>query len=121
VTAAAGRGRRIKVVLFSFVVWTFIGTSYFTLTEHEAQGWDFANTLYFSFVTLTTIGLGDLFPESPAGRAGLIAFALMGLGLLATVLDLIGDFFEDVRVRRQARLKVQREEALKKKAEQKHA
>lgn len=111
VSEAAGRGRRIKVILTTIVIWIFLGTGYFVACE-GGDDWDFANTLYFSFVTLTTIGLGDLFPETTAGRVGLIVFALLGLGLLATTLDLVSALIEDIKAARERRLAEGREAAI---------
>jgi hypothetical protein len=48
-----------------------------------------SNFLYFSFVTLTTVGYGDLSPAGGAGRAVAIALALTGQIYLVTVVAII--------------------------------
>ena len=48
-----------------------------------------ANTLYFSFVTLTTVGYGDLAAATGLGRALAIAEALAGQIYLVTVVAVI--------------------------------
>lgn len=48
-----------------------------------------ANFLYFSFVTMTTVGYGDLAPAEGVGRAFAIALALVGQIYLVTVVAII--------------------------------
>ncbi len=43
----------------------------------------FGDALWYSLITLTTVGYGDLYPVTPAGRLVGSAFSLMSLGLTA--------------------------------------
>ena len=45
--------------------------------------------LWYSVTTLTTVGYGDLYPVTPAGRIIGFLFQLMSLGVLAAVVSLI--------------------------------
>ena len=42
------------------------------------EGWSYGNSVYFCFVSLTTIGLGDFAPETPEGRGYSFFFLLTG-------------------------------------------
>lgn len=53
----------------------------------EAFGNDEVNPLYFSFVTITTLGYGDFSPESAIGKFLVIAEVLFGFFLLLVVLQ----------------------------------
>jgi voltage-gated potassium channel len=46
-----------------------------------AEGWCAVDSLYFSVITITTVGLGDLAPTSDLGRA--LAIAYLPLGVVA--------------------------------------
>ncbi len=54
-----------------------------TLFYRGAEGWSLLDSLYFSVVTLTTIGFGDLAPSSPGAKAFTIAYSLLGIGVIA--------------------------------------
>ena len=84
-TEAVGKKNRVKYVLFAIISWLVIGAGVFTALE----GWTFNKSFYFSFVTLTTIGLGDVFPDTASGENFLYPFAIIGLGLVAILLSLI--------------------------------
>jgi voltage-gated potassium channel len=61
------------------------GTVFYTLTE----GWRWLDALYFSVTTLATVGLGDLTPETDAGKVFTIVFVLTGVGLLAAFISML--------------------------------
>ena len=66
------------------------------LLEHDAQPKVFSSipaTLWWGVVTLTTVGYGDMYPVTPAGKifAGIIAF--MGIGLFALPAGVIATGF----------------------------
>lgn len=54
------------------------GTTFYSLVEN----WSVLDALYFSVVTLTTVGFGDLTPTRPISKAFTIIYILTGVGLL---------------------------------------
>jgi hypothetical protein len=67
-----------------------LGQPYVNGISHAA---DTAAYLYFSVITLTTVGLGDLTPACPAARAVTMAEALVGqLYLVAVVGTVVGNW-----------------------------
>jgi voltage-gated potassium channel len=56
-----------------------IGTIYYA----SAEGWRLLDALYFSVVTLTTIGYGDLAPTTDGAKVFTIVYSLVGIGIIA--------------------------------------
>ncbi len=46
------------------------------------EGWSLLDSLYFSVVVLTTVGLGDFAPETNAGKIFTIIYLISGVGLM---------------------------------------
>lgn len=77
----------------------------FERAETDAQITDLPRALWYSLVTLTTVGYGDMTPVSPVGRLIGGVFLLMSTGLLAV---LIGVIFAAVTGRLYPRLRLRR-------------
>src|SRR5262249_51416795 len=67
--------RRLIPLIFIPLVLILVGT----VGYHVLEGWSFFNASYFTVVTLTTVGYGDLVPASRAGKAFTMALALCGI------------------------------------------
>ncbi|HEU5113619.1 MAG TPA: potassium channel family protein, partial [Acidimicrobiia bacterium] len=61
------------------------GTTFYTLVE----GWTVIEALYFTVITLTTIGYGDLHPTTEFSRLFTIFFVLAGVSTLLGFLNFI--------------------------------
>lgn len=78
---------RVMLLLGAVLLYGASGFLYFELPENPELSW--ADSFWYSIVTLTTVGYGDFFPKSPGGRF-LVAVPMMffGIGLLGYVLSL---------------------------------
>jgi voltage-gated potassium channel len=56
--------------------------------------------LWWAAMTLTTIGYGDVYPQSPLGRALAAAFAFVGIGLIAAPTGILAAAFSAAYQRR---------------------
>ena len=57
------------------------------------EGWDFADALYFSVITISTVGYGDLTPVTAAGKLFTSGYIFVGAGFFFLA---VGAFAEDV-------------------------
>ena len=71
------------------LVWVFAGTIIF----HIFEDWSLGNAFYFSVVTLTTIGFGDLVPTSDLTRFLASVYILGGVSSVLASLTIIGNTF----------------------------
>lgn len=55
---------------------------------------DFVLLLYFSFTTLTTVGLGDFHPKSSVERIFISFFMLFGVAIFSVILNNLLEVFE---------------------------
>ncbi len=53
-----------------------------TIIFHYAEGWNWLDSLYFSVITLTTVGYGDLSPQTDFGKIFSIVYILTGIGII---------------------------------------
>ncbi|KAG7207955.1 hypothetical protein KM043_009540 [Ampulex compressa] len=72
-------------VLLLFV-YLACGAGMFMLWEDD---WDFFDGFYFCFVTMTTIGFGDLVPKKPNYTLLCTLYILIGLALTGTIIELV--------------------------------
>ncbi len=84
----------------AFLVSVLVATG--TVFYWQAEGWTVVDSLYFSVITLTTVGYGDLSPSSPGTKLFTVAYILFGLGILVAFLSAVARHAVELRVERQA-------------------
>ena len=67
--------------LLSLVVGLVTGGAVF---YHLVEKLSWLDSFYFTIVTLTTVGYGDISPTTAAGKLFTMAYLLIGIGLLVT-------------------------------------
>jgi voltage-gated potassium channel len=60
-----------------------------TVFYHVIEKLSYLDALYFSVITLTTIGYGDIAPTTSIGKLFTIFYVLIGIGLLAGIANIL--------------------------------
>ena len=68
-----------------------IGSTFY----HYVEGWSWIDSFYFSFIALTTVGFGDITPESDIGKLFTVFYLMIGIGLILTFIDILYRHYAD--------------------------
>lgn len=60
-----------------------------SVAYHFIEGWNWLDSVYFSTITLTTIGYGDYTPTTNFGKLFTIFYVLIGVGIIAATLNIL--------------------------------
>lgn len=94
IQANAEQRRRWMAMGVSTTVWLIlwlVGAAIFQQCEVTYQGWTYFDGFYFAFVSLTTIGYGDVTPISPAGKSFFVFWSLLALPTMTVLISNAGD------------------------------
>ncbi len=74
----------------------FIGT----MVYHNLEGWGYLDSLYFSIITLTTVGYGDFSPQTTGGKMFTIFYIFLGIGIILAFINTLYNHFEKEQQRK---------------------
>lgn len=57
----------------------------------NSQGWTYPDSLYFTYTTLLTIGYGDFYPNSSAGKPFFVLWSLISIPAMTVLISNMGD------------------------------
>lgn len=84
VTALVESRRKITVFIFSVILVTIVAGALMYVLEGPAHGFtSIPMAVYWTIVTITTVGYGDLTPQTPLGKLLASAIMVLGYGILA--------------------------------------
>ncbi len=76
--------KKIEVFLFTVILMVIIFGSLMYLIEGEEHGFtSIPKSIYWAIVTLTTVGYGDIAPQTPLGQALASLIMICGYGIIA--------------------------------------
>jgi voltage-gated potassium channel len=90
----------LHFVLLSVVLIVFAAAALELGFEHTFAGsniHDFGDALWWAVVTVTTVGYGDRFPVTAAGRGVAVVLMLVGIGLVGAVTATVASYFVEQR------------------------
>ena len=74
----------ILAITVAIVLWA-------SVFYHFVEGWAWIDSIYFSVVTISTVGFGDFSPETSAGKIFTMFYIIIGLGVFVTAATTIAD------------------------------
>ena len=74
-----------RSLTFLVLVTLLGGTIFYTTVE----GWSVVDAFYFSVTTLTTVGLGDLTPQTTIGKLFTVVYIFAGIGIILGFIDAV--------------------------------
>ncbi|OAQ65604.1 potassium channel [Purpureocillium lilacinum] len=88
---------------FSWLMLLLVGAFIFSRCERSYKNWTYFEAFYFSYVSLLTIGYGDLVPTSNSGRSFFVFWSLLALPSATILISSAGDtvikFIRDITIR----------------------
>jgi voltage-gated potassium channel Kch len=58
---------------------------------HVREGWSWLDSFYFTIVTLTTAGYGDLSPQTAVGKLFTMLYIVLGLSIISSFIVLLAE------------------------------
>ncbi|MFT4876470.1 MAG: voltage-gated potassium channel [Bacteroidia bacterium] len=64
---------------------------------HYLENWSWVDAIYFSVVTLTTVGFGDFAPKTDGGKIFTIFYIIIGIGIILSFINTLYEHYRDMR------------------------
>jgi voltage-gated potassium channel len=71
------------------LIWAGLTLVFGMFVYQRLEGWSYLDALYFSVISLATVGYGDLTPTTPLAKGFTIFYIINGIGILLGVIDRI--------------------------------
>ena len=85
----------------SVLIWMLLILLAGTIFYHRIEGWSWVDSLYFSVITLATVGYGDLTPTTQSSKIFTMAYIFVGFSVFISFASMLTQ--ERIEIR-QARL-----------------
>ncbi len=85
--------RRIIYIIVVILIFLFGGATFYNYIE----GFRYIDALYFSAATMTTVGYGDITPQTDIGKIFTIFYVFIGVGIALYGLSVIAAHFVEIR------------------------
>ncbi len=88
------KDKEYRDLLITSMVILGIGSTFY----HLIEGWSWIDSLYFSVITLTTIGYGDFSPQTDTGKLFTIFYILIGLGMILSFINTVYRHYSEMKL-----------------------
>ncbi|MFK8100966.1 MAG: potassium channel family protein [Saprospiraceae bacterium] len=80
-------------LLFTTMIILTLGT----VAYHYLEEWTWVDSLYFSVITLTTIGYGDFTPQTVEGKIFTVFYIILGIGIILSFVNTVYAHFDQLK------------------------
>jgi len=80
------------LLITTAIIITFGGIIY-----HYLEGWSWIDSIYFSVITLTTVGYGDFSPQTNGGKLFTIFYIMIGIGIILSFVNTVYNHYSDLK------------------------
>jgi len=87
------RDKEYRELLYTTFITLLIGT----VVYHFIEGWTWIDSMYFSVITLSTIGYGDFSPASDIGKLFTIVYIIVGVGIILAFINTLQHHYSQSR------------------------
>ena len=69
-----------------------------TVSFHHLEGWSWIDSIYFSVITLTTVGYGDFSPQTDGGKIFTLFYIVLGIGIILSFVNTVYHHYNTIRL-----------------------
>ena len=81
----------------SLLIWMLLILITGAFFYHGVEGWSWVDSVYFSVMTLATVGYGDLAPTTPGSKIFTIAYVLVGFSVFISFASMLAQERVEIR------------------------
>jgi voltage-gated potassium channel Kch len=75
--------KQFRLILAVSLLYIILGS----LAYHKLEGWQWIDSIYFSVVSLTTVGYGDITPVTNGGKIFTMFYLVFGIGIFGAFIN----------------------------------
>lgn len=80
------------------LITTFIVIAFGAVAYRYLEDWSWVDSIYFTVVTLTTVGFGDFAPQTDGGKIFTIFYIIIGVGIILSFINTIYNHYNSNKI-----------------------
>jgi|GEM_PF-859096 len=83
---AASKEPEFRHIFYLLLIVLGIGVYFYS----KVEGWSYIDSFYFTIITLSTVGYGDIAPKTDVGKIFTVVYIIIGFGIFVTFVTQLG-------------------------------